>query len=246
MTEELYALNKQQFRDLSKLMLERRTRRRGGISKPENQIQAQFARVIAMTPRGPYDSLTQEELPVFSFDDSRNVWNLSFSGSAVSGYFNLQLLGQSFIVDVARSHLTDLETLFPGRVRINVFPGVWEFEFFGTQIPANPVDSEAIRIDQFDDLCQYFDQDALPILNGSRSLRREGWVSERTVAGEVLTVAVRDAIPYSSGQISPGSIGFCTWNWDAGWTASAWECRQFSAGSVWVADDDPYYPARPQ
>lgn len=234
--EELYGLTLNQHKALERLDRAGRvtSRDQANIQTKEKRYPPPV-RVIAMTNR-VYDSTISEALPIFEYDRDRTVYTVEQVGSALAGYLALTVNGVRFVVECRIDSLSDVEAAVPG-VRATVLPGLWEFDFGvldETAAAAVSVSVERITDDENDTLCELFDDETSLRYTGSTIVRREFWV---TVADEDESPAVArrdvtDSIPYSTGTVSKGAIGYAVWNWDAGYTAIAWQCRTFAHASL--------------
>lgn len=250
MTEELYGLTLQQHQALERLDRQSRvTSRDGAAIQVGTKRYPPPVRVIAMSDR-VYDSTVSESLPVFTYDRDRTVYTVEQVGSALAGYLALTINGVRFIVECRIDSLAEVEAAVPG-VRATVLPGLWEFDFGEldeVSAAAISVAVEEITADEDATLCELFDDEESVAYTGSTIVRREFWVTspddDETPA--VVQREVTDAIPYATSSVAKGAIGFGIWNWDAGYTIIAWQCRTFShaplTGSctyVW-AESTPY------
>lgn len=234
--EELYGLTLSQHKSLERLDRSGRVTVRGQSNvDTKAKRYPPPVRVIAMTDR-VYNSTLSESLPIFEYDRERTVYTVEQVGSALAGYLALTVNGVRFVVECRIDSLADVEASVPG-VRATVLPGLWEFDFgVLDEAAAAAVQVTATRItdDENDTLCALFDDETSLRYTGSTIVRLEYWV---TIADDdespaVARREVTDAIPYSTGTVSKGAIGYAVWNWDAGYTALAWQCRTFSHAAM--------------
>lgn len=236
MTEELFGLTLEQHQALERLDRQNRVTSRDGAGvAASGKRYPPPIRVIAMTDR-VYDSTVSESLPVFTYDRDRTVYTVEQVGTVLAGFLALTISGQRFVLECRVDSLSEVEAAVPG-VRATVLPGLWEFDFG----ELDAVESEAVtvtveRITDEEDatLCELFDDDESVIYTGAVIVRKEYWVTtpdEEAPLG-IVHRDVTDSIPYATGNVKAGAIGIAHWNWDAGYTAIAWQCRTFSHASL--------------
>jgi hypothetical protein len=232
MTTELYGLTLQQHQRVEKIARDSKTIKRPGvdITKGAGDYPPPI-RVVAMSNR-VYDSTLSEALPVFEYDRDRTVYTIEQVGSALSGYLALTVNGERFIIECRADSLADVVAAVPG-LRATVLPGLWELDFGELdEVAAAAISVTVEEITSAEDasLCELLDDEDSVAFTGSTIVRREFWVTSPDDDEDLGLVQrdVTDAIPFSTSSVAKGAIGYAIWNWDAGYTVIAWQCRTFS------------------
>lgn len=215
---ELYGLTKDQFNQVGTLVNNGKK-----ISRPASQErernQQNMIRVIAET-QPSYNPNEPFLCPVFEYFQDANNTAIYLTGSDLQGNVVFTIDGVELDPISVRSTTEELDAHLQGSLPdgyvVNVWLGLWEIDGTGADFVSISVEPEETPEEPPEDFI---------VFSGGLQTVREPWVSVK-IEGEPLKEDVTDAMPYTSGTISAGAIGLCSWHDSAGWIPFAWQCRE--------------------
>lgn len=218
----VYGLDPQQHAALGDLIA------RGGVTvrkPPVKTARRSFVLGVirVMIIKSGYPKYTPREeraVAYFQRDLSQGTVTIEMFGSALAGPIAVTIDGTLYTVN-CQSSTAQLRAAFGFPLkdcRITAFPGLWEFAFAGDApvITAEP----AVGITQ------------TLTYSGGLVVTDEAWRSADDGQGNLYTIPVVEALPYSEGEVKPGSVGVAFWSDDIGWVVDKWHCREFSFRSL--------------